>query len=275
MIAVATQSAGARAVKPRERRSVGELLDRLPKVALSVGNLFAAPLAGFNRCGVDYRLPKYVFIGPPGGDAYQRVALFAGLHGDEVAGSIALVELLLDLHENPGLATGFELFVYPVCNPSGYEDATRWPRGGPDLNREFWCGSSQPEVALLEEQLAALRFDGIVSLHSDDTTDGIYGYVAGDVLTKYLLEPALAAGEKFLPRNRTGLIDGWPANDGIIEDCFSGVLSAPASQTPRPFEIVFETPQSADLDAQVAAHRAAVLAVLHAALRLRAHAANI
>lgn len=252
-----------------------DLLGRLPKPALSTGNLFYSPLAGFQRCGKATRIPKYVFIGPPGGEAYVRLGLFGAIHGDEAAGAEALIDLLVLLSENPQPARGFELFVYPICNPTGYEDDTRWPRGGRDINREFWLGSSQPEVNLLEEQLTALKFDGLISLHADDTSDGVYGYVGGAVLTKHLLEPALVAAEEFLPRNRTRQIDGWPARDGIIEDAFEGSLSAPANQSPRPFEIVFETPQLADHQAQVQANLAALFAIFKAYRDLQAHAANI
>lgn len=259
----------------RERRSLGKLLEPLTAADLATGNLFFSPLPEFQRCCRAFQIPKYVFIGPPGGGTYQRLGLFGGIHGDEAAGSVALVELLRRLIEDPRPATGYELFVYPVCNPTGYEDDTRWPRGGEDLNRAFWRNSSEPEVLLLEHQLEEFRFDGLVSLHADDTSEGLYGYVAGDVLTRHLLEPALAAAEAFLPRNHTGRIDGWPAERGIIEDAFLGVLAAPPTQTPRPFEIVFETPQLANFDQQVQAHLAALLAILKAHRSLQAHAANI
>ncbi len=256
-------------------RNLEELLARAPGEGSSLGNLFFLPLPAFSRGDRHYSIPKYRFVGPPGGDAYVRLGLFGGLHGDEPAGCRALIQLLEALSEDPGLATGYELFVFPVCNPTGFEDGTREARGGGDLNRAFWRQTSEPEVALLEAELMALRFDGIISLHADDTSDGLYGYVGGDVLTRHLLEPALVAAEAFLPRNHTNRIDGWPAERGIIEEVFVGVLSAPASQKPRPFEIVFETPQRADPEAQVSAHLAAILAIIKAHRSLRAHAANI
>lgn len=261
--------------KLRERRNLADLLGRLPKPSLSTGNLFYSPLAGFERCDRAYRIPKYVFIGPPGGEAYVRLGLFGAIHGDEAAGAEALIELLASLSKDPQPASGFELFVYPVCNPTGYEDDTRWPRGGTDINRDFWRKSTQPEVKLLEEQLGSLKFDGLISLHADDTSDGTYGYVGGAVLTKHLLEPALMAAERFLPRNRTGYIDGWTATDGIIEDAFPGSLSAPKNQHPKPFEIVFETPQLAEHSKQVQANLAALFAIFKAYRNLQAHAANI
>ena len=33
-----------------------------------------------------YELPRYLFIGPKGGDDTIRVGLFAGIHGDEPEG---------------------------------------------------------------------------------------------------------------------------------------------------------------------------------------------
>ncbi len=257
------------------RRALAPLLAEVPPRCSRSGNLYSSRLGPFTRCGEVYEIPKFVFVGPVGGDSWLRIGLFAGIHGDEEAGSIALARLLAELHESPELARGLELHVYPVCNPTGYEDGTRSPRGGDDLNREFWTDSTQPEVRLLEKELKVLRFDGIVALHADDTSEGVYGYVGGDVLTRHLLEPALDAAEDFLPRNRTMQIDGWKAENGIIEKGFSGILSAPASQQPKPFEIVFETPALAEVNRQVDAHRTALLAIFNAIDSLRAHAANI
>jgi len=44
--------------------------------------------------------------------------------------------------------------------------------------------------------------DGVAcgDVHSDDTSDGLYGFVGGDVLSENLLEPALREAEKILPR---------------------------------------------------------------------------
>lgn len=258
------------------RRSLDSLWSALPPRPDRAGNLFEVPLGCFNRCGEQFPLQKVVFIGPStGGAPWLRLGLFAGLHGDEPSGVHAIVELLRELHEAPELARGLELHCYPVCNPSGYVDRSRWLRGGPDLNREFWRDSTEPEVRILEAELSGLQFDGLVSLHSDDTSDGIYGYVAGDVLTRHLLEPALHAASIHIPRNTSPIIDGWKADGAIIEEGFHGVLSAPPGQPMKPFEIVFETPASAPEPLQIAAHRAALLSIFDSSIELRSHAANI
>ena len=205
-----------------------------------------------------YGIPRFVFEGPKAEHDPIRLGLFSGVHGDEPAGCAALVRLLCDLVNDPSRAAGYDLVVYPVCNPTGFEDGTRANRGGLDLNREFWRGSTQPEVVILENELRAHRFGGIITLHADDTSEGLYGYAHGRVLNEALLKPALRASERVLPRNRSRVIDGFEAEEGVIHRCFEGVLAAPAEQRPRPFDLIFETPALAPHEMQVLACVAAL-----------------
>ncbi len=209
-----------------------------------------------------YELPRFTLRGPEGGGNAIRLGLFAAIHGDEPEGAAALRDLLLRLDDDPVPARGYELHVYPVCNPSGYEDGTRHSRAGVDLNREFWRASPQPEVRLLENELSTLGFAGLVALHADDTCDGAYAYVRGATLTEALAKPALAAAAAFVPLAIGEVIDGFPAESGLITQCYDGVLSNPAGVRPLPFEIIFETPGRLPADRQVAAGVAAVGAVL-------------
>jgi hypothetical protein len=115
------------------------------------------------------------------------------------------------LEAKPELAAGYYLSFYPICNPTGFEDGTRHTRGGKDLNREFWKNSREPEVRLLQAELISRSFNGVISLHTDDTSDGFYGFARGALLTRHLIEPALAAAEKFLPRDGRAIVDGFQA----------------------------------------------------------------
>ena len=157
--------------------------------------------AKFDADGETYELPRYLFVGPKGGDTPIRVGIFAGIHGDEPEGAHAIVQFIKLLEAKPELAAGYYLSFYPVCNPTGFEDGTRFSRSGKDLNREFWKNSDQPEVRLLQAELISRSFQGIISLHTDDTSDGFYGFAHGATLTKHLIEPALQAAEKILARN--------------------------------------------------------------------------
>jgi hypothetical protein len=207
------------------------------------------------RVGADgYWLEQHLFVGPRGGGDYLRVGIFAGVHGDETAGVFAAVRFLQQLAQTPELARGYEVYVYPLCNPSGFEDGTRHSRSGRDLNREFWTGSREPEVELLERQIRTLRFDGLIALHADIDSNGLYAFALGAQVTQHVVEPALLAAEKIVPRNCDATIDNFTARNGLIRKGYPGMLCAAPEARPRPFEIVFETPHQADLEEQIEAN---------------------
>ena len=225
--------------------------------------LYRSNLTGFEIQNHFYSLPRFLFVGPGNkGTEYIRLGIFAGIHGDEDAGVLATIEFARQLALHPEWGQGYEIFFYPICNPSGLEDRTRHSRRGKDLNREFWSGSREPEVQTLEEELNSLNFHGIISLHSDDTSEGIYGFVGGAEMTRHVLLPALLAAETVLPRNIAKTIDGFEAAHGIIDKGYSGVLSAPVNRRSDTFEIVFETPHLADRNLQIEANLLALKAVL-------------
>jgi protein MpaA len=257
------------------RRSIADALAPLGQLATHSPNLIAKHDAHFEADGKTYELPRYLFIGPHGGDEPIRVGIFAGIHGDEPEGVYALVRFIQTLEARPELAAGYCVFIYPVCNHTGFEDNTRHSRTGKDLNREFWNGSAEPEVRLLESELVAHALHGIISLHTDNTSVGFYGYVHGALLTKHLIEPALRASERFVPRDRSDVIDGFSARNGIIHDGFRGVLRAPPAVHPRPFEIILETPKAAPEHSKEAAFVSALLTILSEYRKLMAYARNL
>lgn len=242
------------------RRRLQRLLAPLDERAARSDHFFRKPVAP--RADGTGGLPRYLYLGPRGGGDYLRLGIFATIHGDEPEGALGLTRFVSLLEEHPEIAEGYALFLYPVCNPSGFEDGSRFSRTGKDLNREFWRDSVEPEVHWLETELWTHAFHGIVALHSDDTSDGLYGFVNGQVLSESLLEPALQAAEHHLPRNRQPVIDGFQAQNGIITSGYQGMLTAVPELHPRPFEITFETPQKAPLNLQVEAISAALRTIL-------------
>ena len=126
------------------RRSLEQLLER----AAGLAGIQTDWLGGFEVGTGEYRLSRFTFRGPNSSDPI-RIGIFGAIHGDEPAGALAIVQFLRELAENPALAEGFHLQLYPVCNPTGFEDNTRHSRRGRDLNREFWKGSVEPEVEIL------------------------------------------------------------------------------------------------------------------------------
>jgi hypothetical protein len=228
-------------------------------------------LAGRNR----YEIPRLRFQGPRASHDPIRLGIFAGIHGDEPAGCIALARFASALAAAPSRATGYDLYLYPVVNPTGFERGTRENHSGLDLNREFWRDSAEPEVRILQHELRAVSFDGIITLHADDTSEGVYGYAQRRALDEALLGQALRAAEAHLPRDRRSVIDGFAARDGFVGDCYEGVLRAPGTQDPQPFDLIFETPALSPLESQIEASIAALDSILASYRGFLAYAVNL
>lgn len=216
----------------------------------------------FECAGEAWEIERFSFMGPPAGHEPVRIGVFASIHGDEPAGTEAALAFLHLLQEQPARAAGYSLYFYPVVNPSGVARGSRENAAGRDLNREFWRRSDQPEVRLIEAELKAQRFDGVITLHADDTCEGHYGYSHGRAMEDALLRPALLAAERVFPRDGRATIDGFSAREGIVTECYSGILSPPPGMNARAFNLIFETPGTAPLARQVAAHLAALTAIL-------------
>jgi protein MpaA len=209
-----------------------------------------------------YTIPRFVFHGPATTGRPIRLGLFALLHGDALAGALGLHRLLNALVDDPAPAAGYELAFYPLCNPTGFEDGTRHNRAGFDLSREFWPSSSQPEIKILQDELRAERYDGLIALQADDTRGSLGGYTLSGLLNKHLLAPALRAASQVLPRRDSGRTAGCAVKDGIDAGACPDSLSPPPEQQPHPFEVVFETPVAAPMTQQIEAISCALRAVL-------------
>lgn len=257
------------------RRSIKELL--LPLfIQVGTSDFLRADSLGFWRSGEDrFWLPRFTFQRTQTAKQRIKVGIFAGLHGDETAAILGLIDFVKQLDEDPMLGRDYQLWIYPLCNPGGYVDGTRHSRSGRDLNREFWKLSTEPEIGLLEQELRRQQFDGIIALHTDDTSQGVYGFVRGATLTRHLLQPALAAAEAALPVNKESRIDGFHAMEGIIETAYDGILTAPPKTHPAPFEIILETPHLAPVDLQRRAFALALESILSEYRRMISFAANL
>ena len=262
------------AARPRVR-SIASLLAPLEQLTAHSASLLASREAYFESEGERYELPHYLFIGPRGGDAPIRLGIFAAIHGDEPEGAHALVRFVQFLENYPEIAQGYLLSIFPVCNPTGFEDNSRASRSGKDLDREFWKNSAEPEVRLLQAELLSRAFNGIISLRTDTSSEGFYGIVRGATLTKHLIGPALAAAERFLPRDERVNIDGFAARHGVVRDDRDGVLSAPPGARARPFEILLATPKEPPTYLKECAFVAALQTILTEYRKFIAYAPNL
>ena len=141
-----------------------------------------------------------------------RIYLSAGIHGDEPAGPLALLQLL---RENRWPADR-ELFLVPCLNPVGFTLNRRENAAGIDLNRDYRhpCSAEiQAHIAWLERQP---RFDFCLCLHEDWEADGFYLYEQNPDGQPTLTETIIAAVKSACPVNRADVIEGRPARNGII-----------------------------------------------------------
>jgi hypothetical protein len=146
-----------------------------------------------------FQIPRFVFMGPKGGGDTIRLGIFAALHGDEPEGVEALVEFLQELQRAPETARGYHVYAYPVCNPAGFVARTRGNASGEDVSRHFWHGSSQPEGYYLERELGVLRFQGVISLQTEDRSSDFIASTKSIILNLALVQPAIQAPQQCLP----------------------------------------------------------------------------
>lgn len=198
-----------------------------------------------------------------GGEA--PVCLSGGMHGDEPAGPLAVLELLRSgtLDEGSWLVT-------PAINPTGLVAGIRENADGFDLNRDYLARRTS-EVRSHAAWLEALPCPRLlVSLHEDWESTGFYFYEINLVEDRPDRAAAiLNAVQPWLRTEPAILIDdheirspGWiyhvpeaDAPEDWPEAIFLAKLGCPVSFT-------FETPSANCIKDRVAGHVAAVKATL-------------
>ena len=109
----------------------------------------------------------------PRAPAVAHVGLFGGVHGDEPAGVLTLLEFLEERHwaDHPAIAFS----VLPCLNPTGFTLGTRENADGIDINRTY-DRDEVPEVRTLRAMVKHDAFDAFIDAHEDPEEDGFYVY---------------------------------------------------------------------------------------------------
>lgn len=201
---------------------------------------------------------------PAGRSGRPVVYLSAGIHGDEPAGPLAILELLArgQFHD----ALNWRLC--PALNPEGLRANTRENSIGEDLNRDYWNRRSK-EIAAHAAWLEALSPpDLFISLHEDWETSGFYFYEINLGMDRPERAAAILDAVN-LPIEPSAVIDdhdvrskGWiyHAAEADLPSHWPEAIFMAKHGCPLSF--TFETPSSAALNQRVDAHIAAVLACL-------------
>jgi hypothetical protein len=226
----------------------------------------AAEAAGFVSTLLVKLDGEYLEAWERSGDG-PRVYLSAGIHGDEPAGPLALLELL----KNDFFNSECHWLLCPTLNPTGLSASTRENSSGVDLNRDYWLRESTEVEAHTRWLEICGAPDIFISLHEDWETEGFYFYEInlGDEDIGRMKRILDAVDPWFQPEpgpiidghevSRPGWIyhiaepdlpEGWP------EAIYLAKLGCPVSFT-------FETPSRATLAHRVAAQMAAVIAAVN------------
>lgn len=228
----------------------------------------AAEAAGFERqqLAALEAGPLAAYVRPGSVDPSQRaVYCSAGIHGDEPAGSIALLNLM----EEAWFDEHLNWTLLPLLNPDGWEARTRENSQGVDLNRDFLNFKATETQALAQWIPQRAPFDLYLSLHEDWESSGFYLYEINACAAASLSASILSAVAKVIPIEPQGTVDGHRLNaPGLI-------LHPPRPDEPEGWpeaiyhadlyslhSYTFETPSSLALARRVAAHVAAVKAAI-------------
>ncbi len=193
-----------------------------------------------------------------------RVYLSAGMHGDEPAGPLALLEMM----KSGFYSQEIEWAICPALNPTGLAKRIRENAQGNDMNRDYLQLSSPETAAHVEWLEASPSPDLFLSLHEDWEPDGFYFYEINlgkdkperarrilQAVERWFLPEASRIIDDHIPREpgwiyheaEPDIPDGWP------EAIYLAKHGCPLSFT-------METPSKHKLSDRVAAHVAAVKA---------------
>ena len=140
------------------------------------------------------------------------IYISTGIHGDEPAGPLA-VRRLLEENKWPEC---FDIRLCPCLNPTGFLLNRRENAKNIDLNREYLkpaAEETQAHVAWLNRQP---KFDLSLCLHEDWESHGFYLYEQNPDHQPSLAEAMIESVAKVCPIDRSELIEGRPAQNGII-----------------------------------------------------------
>jgi protein MpaA len=142
----------------------------------------------------------------------NRIYISTGIHGDEPAGPLAVLQLL---RENRWPLDA-SIWICPCLNLTGFPHNRRENIAGIDLNRDY----RQPQTEEVRTHVSWLaqqpNFDVTLCLHEDWESHGFYLFEQNPDRKSSFGEKIICAVEQVCPIDCSENIEGWPAAGGII-----------------------------------------------------------
>jgi hypothetical protein len=167
----------------------------------------------------------------------KTVVIFARHHGDEGSSNWILEGFLNEFFNNP---QNFNLVVYPMVNPDGAENRTRYNSQDKDLNR-LW-GMNEDETFQFQTHINSLNLNWnkipiILDLHGSKNRDFIYRVDEDFInLNYYNIQGDFI--------NTLASFDPWQKNNYIISNGDEGMARVFFATTKKINSITHETPKN-------------------------------
>lgn len=199
-----------------------------------------------------------------------RIYVSAGIHGDEPAAPLALLELL----SAGAFDSRATWFLCPMINPTGHARGIRENHEGRDLNRDYKDQRSvevKAHARWLERQP---RFDVTLCLHEDWESQGFYLYELNPEQRPSLAQAIIAAVQAVCPIETSANIDGReaaapgiirPISDPLLRENWPEAIYLRHHHTALSYTL--ESPSALPLAQRVQALRVAVETVLTHSIR--------
>jgi protein MpaA len=200
------------------------------------------------------------------GPGAPTLYLSAGIHGDEISGPLALLDLL----RRPDFFANVDVTIFPILNPDGLVKNLRHNADNIDLNRDYRDSKSLEILSHIATLESLGRFDAAVMLHEDYEGIGAYLYELNDELRPTLGAEIIAAMGHHVPIDQRPEIEEAPAHGGVLSRKDLIAKFGPIEERPEWPEAIYlmqhhtrvayttETPKPFPLPARVAAQIAAV-----------------
>lgn len=195
----------------------------------------------------------------------RRFYFSGGIHGDEPAPPLALLEML----EAGVFDARANWLICPLLNPSGFLQGTRENGDGLDLNRDYKdlrTAEIRAHIAWLQRQP---NFDVTICLHEDWESTGFYLYELNVDDRPSLAERMITGAARICPIDTAAIIDGResaapgiirPISDPLLRENWPEAIYLRAHHAGLAYTL--ESPSALPLDQRIACLRAAIEAVL-------------
>ena len=208
-----------------------------------------------------------IFSRRPDRPSSPRVYISTGVHGDEPAGPLAILDLL----ETEQFSPDIDWTLFPMLNPAGLRLNQRENHQGIDLNRDYKTRESKEVQAHTDYIEESEPWDLALSVHEDWESEGFYLYDLPTELTTGWSRTVIENVGRVCPIDFGNEIDEMKAQGGVISPDLDSVVDDPklAGHWPEPIYLhmtrkirgtfTFEAPSCYDLPTRIGALNTAIL----------------